>query len=364
MGNGVTSIGGDAFRYCTSLSSIVIPDGVTSIGSSAFDNCTSLTSIAIPNSVTSIGNWAFGDCESLKFNEYSNGYYLGNNSNPYHVFIKVKNSSITSCNIHPSTKIIAYNAFNNCSSLTSVVIPDGVTEIGDYAFYKTSLTSIKIPDGVTRIGTYAFRYCTSLTAVYITDIAAWCGISFDADESNPLHYANKLYLNGELVTDLVIPNGVTEIGSYTFSGCTSLTSIKIPDSVTRIGTDAFRYCTSLTSITIGKGVTSIGDWAFSGCTSLTSITIGKGVTSIGGSAFSGCTSLSSIVIPNSVTSIIRDAFYNCTSLTSVIFEDATGWYVTKSYGVASGINLTLTNASQNAGYLNRTYDDYYWYKNK
>ena len=147
-----------------------------------------------------------------------------------------------------------------------------VTRIENKAFYNCkSLKSVTIPDSVTSIGKYAFLDCTSLTRVYITDIAAWCNISFNDCFSNPLFYAKNLYLNNNLVTALTIPDSVTSIGEGAFYSCTSLTSMTIPDNVTSISGCAFYRCTSLTSVTIGKGVKSIGEDAFYNCTSLKTV---------------------------------------------------------------------------------------------
>lgn len=163
---------------------------------------------------------------------------------------------------------------NYSSSIRTVEIANGVTSIGEYAFSDcSSLTSVTIPDSVTSIGEDAFSFCSSLNAVYITDLAAWCRISFGDDYRDPLFYAHNLYLNGELVTDLVVPDGVTSIGDYAFRDCSSLTSITIPDSVTSIGERAFVDCGSLKSITIGNSVTSIGEYTFGGCDAFLSITI-------------------------------------------------------------------------------------------
>ncbi|MBQ6979288.1 MAG: leucine-rich repeat domain-containing protein [Clostridia bacterium] len=207
------SIGNGAFRNCSSLTSITIPDSVTSIGNSAFSWCSSLKSITFDanSQLISIGYDAFECCSSLtsitipssgiviseslnnfpnlQYNRYSNGYYLGNNANPYVVLVKAKPNSITSCVISDSTKIIYHDAFRNCSSLTSITIPNSVTSIGKYAFYCSSLTSITIPDSVTCIGEGAFSGCGSLTSI-------------------------------------TIGSGVTRIGNFAFSNyCSSLASI-------------------------------------------------------------------------------------------------------------------------------------------
>ena len=219
---------------------------------------------------------------------------------------------------------ISHDAYYMNDYTGDVVIPAAVTyggktypvtQIWDHAFYRNaSVTSITIPSSVTYISWDAFYFCTGLTRVTITDLTAWCNMD---NQSNPLYYAQHLYLNDTEVTDLTIPDGITEIKNFTFAGCTGLKSVTIPNSVTSIGENAFEDCTELTTVSIGNSVTKIGPVAFDGCTSLTSVTLGNAVTTIGVDAFSGCTALTSINIPNSVTEIGSRAFDLCTSLTSV-----------------------------------------------
>ena len=244
--DGITSIGDYAFKGCWSLTGVVIPDGVTSIGDYAFEYCSALNDIVIPDAVTSIGDWAFDGCSSLK-----------------------------SLVIPDSVTSIGDYAFLNCSSLTGIVIPDSVTSIGDYAFdYCSFLSSIVIPDGVTSIGDYAFECCFSLSSIVIPD-----GVTSIGDGA---------FYECDSLRSVVIPNSVTSIGICAFSGCKSMTDIVIPNSVTSIGDNAFEGCWSLTGIVIPDGVTSIGEFAFSGCGSLRSVVIPDGVTFIGDYAFEGC----------------------------------------------------------------------------
>lgn len=194
-----------------------------------------------------------------------------------------------------------------------------VTSIGENAFsYCTSLTSVTIPESVKSIGNAAFYRCVALTSVYITDLASWFNIQFHEDEfSNPLTYAEHLYINNQEITDLVIPDGFTNIGARAFYGFRSLTSVFIPNSVTTINDFAFCNCSNLKSVNIPNSVTSIGVYAFNWCKELTTIDIPNSVISIGHNAFYNCTGLTSVTIPNSVTSIEMGVFADCTNLTSV-----------------------------------------------
>ena len=221
-----------------------------------------------------------------------------------------------------------------------------VTSIGNEAFLYCSVTSVTIGNSVESIGERAFDGCSGLTSVHISDIAAWCNIDFVSRYySNPLYYAHHLYLNGEEVKDLVIPNSVTSIGSSAFSGCSGLTSVTIPNSVESIEYGAFYDCSGLTSVTIGNSVTSIGDLAFCGCFGLTSVTIGNSVTSIGNDAFCGCYGLTSVTIPNSVTSIGGEAFFGCFGLTSVTIGNSVESIGVNAFNGCSGLTSVTIGSS-------------------
>jgi len=208
----------------------------------------------------------------------------------------------------------------------AVVVPDAigglpVRTIGDYAFSdRADLTGVVIPDGVTSIGSYGFLGCTGLTSIEVAAGNAVYrsedGVLFNRSQTTLIQYP------GGKRGSYVIPNSVTSIGQEAFRGCMGLTSVVIPGSVTEIGWETFSGCTGLASVVIPDGVTSIGGGAFSGCTGLTSVVIPDSVTSIGDGAFSGCTGLISVVIPGSVTSIGDGAFYGCPGLTSVAIPNS------------------------------------------
>lgn len=283
---------GGAYMRAVTIPSTVMYEGVeysvTGIGDYAFYRCSDLSAISIPNSVTNIGN----------------------------------------------------SAFQSCSGLTAITVPNTVTRIGSDAFYGcTALTSVTIGNSVNSIGSHAFYYCNKLATVNISDIAAWCKISFADDYANPLLCSRKLFLNGILVKDLVIPNSVTSISEMAFSYCFALTSVSIPNTVTSIGDLAFEGCTGLISVNIPNSVTNIGSRAFEACSKLTSIDIPNSMTSISSGAFSGCFNLISVNIPNSITSIDDNAFQGCYSMTSVSIPNSVtniGYYAFEGcYGISS-----------------------------
>ena len=282
----VTSIGDGAFRSCSGLTSVTIPNSVTFIGQWAFYNCSGLTSITIPSSVTSIGELAFSGC-----------------------------SGLTSVTIPNSVTSIGWAAFDGCSGLTSITFGNGVISIGDFAFSGcTSLTSITIPSSVTSIGTHPFFDCSGLQSIVVEK----GNTVYDSREdcNAIIKTSDNELISG--CTNSTIPNSVTKIGKSAFQNCKGLRSVRIPNSVVSVGQFAFQGCSGMTSITIPNSVTSIGSYAFRWCSGLTSITIPNSVTSIDEFVFYECSGLTSVTIPNSVTSIGRYAFDGCSGLTDVI----------------------------------------------
>lgn len=280
--NGITCIPDYAFYGCSALTNINLPINITEIGYYAFGKCSALTNITIPCKLTKIGTYAFYYCRNLKtvinlsnllitkgsnsqgnIAEYAdkvinapNGFIDGN-------FVWTETDGIKTLSGYfgdvdeltlPTTKHgecynIGDRVFQECLTLKRVTIPNCVTLIGNFAFYGcSSLTNITIPSTVTSIGNYAFDGCSQLCDLFITNIKSWCRVQFGNSSSNPLYHAKNLYLNGELVIGLTIPEGVTSINNYAFYGYNSLESIIIPKSVLSIGHSAFYGCKNLTDI--------------------------------------------------------------------------------------------------------------------
>ena len=357
--NGVTSIEDRTFNGCTGLASVTFGSGLTSIGYNAFNGCSSLISLTIPDSVASIENGAFNGCTGLT----SVTFHCQQIKSWFRDF-----SSIKEVTIGDEVTSIGEYAFYKCSGLTSLIIPNSVTTIGNYAFGGcTGLTSVTIGSGVTTIGSNAFQYCFSLKKVVVPDIASWCGITFGSKQANPLYYAHHIYSDDNTeITNLVIPESVTNVGEYVFSGCTEfktieafckkislddfsgcqlLESITVKNSTVTVGNEIFKGKKALKSVSftdcdifiresafygcgnlkiaeLRGGNIEIGESVFGSCQALKDLIVEGNIKTIERGTFSGCISLTTITIPDSVTSIGESAFSGCSSLSSITIPES------------------------------------------
>ena len=395
--NSLTDMKNRTFYGCTSLKEVTLPDGVIQLMGFNFTDCSALEKVTLPEGIIYIGNKAFYNCSTLTeltvwaitpptlgsdaFTGVSSSLVVkvpaeglpayqtadiwkdfslqGNGQAPFVVEnLKYRVTSQTENTVEvmgyqtaPTDALtipanVTYNevtytvtgikeqVFANCSALTSVSLPDGLTTIGNAAFeYCSSLATVSIGSGLTTIGNAAFANCTSLTGITLPDGLTTIG--------------NEAFFNCTSLTGITIPNtvtsigiaafrysglttanigsGLTTIGSSAFSNCTSLTGITLPDGLTTIGNSAFFNCTSLTGITIPNTVTSIGIAAFRN-SGLTTANIGNGVTTIGEEAFKDCSSLATVSIGSGLTTIGNNAFYACWALTQFNVDEANEAY--------------------------------------
>lgn len=370
----------EVFYGDTSLGKVVVPEGATQIGSKAFAQ-SSLEEIALPDSVQSISSDAFAGLSDLTISASEDsyaykwaveqGYISFENPVDFEYVISDGKCTITeyigtAAQVVIPSKIeeapvisIGDSAFEGCTSLTSIVIPEGVTTIGDFAFDDcVSLTSVILPKGLTSIGNDAFDLCVNLTSITIPEGVTTIGEdaffecynlesitlpnSLTTIGNNAFAYCNSLtsvtlpenlteikdcmFLSCYNLASVTIPNGITVIGAWAFEGCGSLTSIKLPVSLNTIEEGAFNGCDGLTSIVIPECVTTIGDTAFAYCDTLTSITLPDNLTTIGDSAFEYCESLESITIPKNVTALGKEVFGSCSSLKEINVASSNSTY--------------------------------------
>ena len=446
LGEGLKSIGRSAFENCIALTGVSMPADMESIGALAFKGCTKLASAALGNSLTLLGDSAFYGCSALQLVEL-----------PVTVS-SVGTRTFAGCSALNAVGLgnvstIGEAAFNGCSALTEIAIPNGVETLGNYAFYgcsslatvtlgtqersssslktigdyafaETAVKSVVLPDGVSTLGNYAFNKCASLATVSLgNSLTAIGDYAFsDCKKLESVTFGSALETIGERafasakisslvlpatvraigdwafynnpltaitfndglqsigsrafygvsVQTLNIPNSVTELGSYAFSGCKSLETVtigtgvtKISDytfntcsaltqiscpSVTEIGKNAFSGCSSLSDIPLNDKITSLGNYVFQSCTGLESAKIGGGVTSVPNYMFHGCTNLVNVELSEKVTSIGNSAFYNCKGLKSLpVTESITSIGTNAFYGCTSLTSVNLSDKVTSLG---------------
>jgi hypothetical protein len=350
ISSSVTIIEGGTFDSCSGLKSLTIPAGVPGIVDYTFFGCSGLRSMVIPNSVTNIGSFAFYGCSSLTNITFLGdapslgvgGVFTGVPATVYYWFgtagwgaafygglpAVALSNPLTFTTNNGAITITGYVGSN--LNVRNVVIPANlngypVTSIRDYAFNAcTSLTNVFVPNTMTNIGYFAFFSCPSLTNITVhpesVGYSSTNGVLFNKMQTTLVMCPKGLR------GSYAVPASVTNIGDYAFIQCDRLTNVVIGTNVTGIGNNAFQYCSSLTNVVIPDGVVSIGGSAFMFCSSLTSVVIPSSVTSIGGTAFTGCSSLTSVLIPNSVTNIGVNPFTSCTSLTNIAVDAANTAY--------------------------------------
>lgn len=319
--SGVTSIGDRSFWGFSSIKNVIIAESVTSIGYESFGRC-SFDSINIPNSIKVIGESAFKNCDNLTY-----------------------------INIPDSIKILSNYSFESCYSLTSVKTGKNVEIIGNHAFYGChKLATVYVSPNIKKICKEAFSNCNAITSVHIESVSAWCGIEFEYSstshsyKSNPLYYGANLYLNNEVVHDLIIPEGVESINRCAFINCKGIESVHIPKSMKRIGkwnsvgnvyiSDLTSWCNIdfegyfggpnlylndhlISDLIIPNSVSSISNYAFWGFKCIKSLSIPNSVTTIGRGTFGSCTGLRYVEIPNNVLTIGKEIFAGCCNIKKI-----------------------------------------------
>lgn len=323
------------------VTELVIPENITKIANYSFIGYKGLTSVTIPEGVTEIGIYAFAKTDIAEIVIPSTV-----KSMRYAFFGTSNLSDIT---FTQGLKAIPESAFNGCSGLTSITIPDFVTDIKSSAFYNcASLETVYIGSGINKMESSAFSDCENLKDVYIESISSWLGITFSGSTSNPLYYAENLYVNGVVLEELNVPETVTVIKDYAFYNYAKLSKVTLPQGITKLGDHAF-YKSSVKEIFIPKTVTSIYR-PFGSNEVLEKVVFEAGISKITYYAFESCKALTSVVIPEGVTEIAYDAFYNCVKLQNVVLPQSLvtiGNYA--FYGCDSIIEIVIPDAVTNIG---------------
>ncbi len=348
----VKHIGYQAFMNCTALEEVIFEEGsqLESIDDEAFKGCEELKNITISDGIKSVGSGAFEGCKDLKFNEYGNVGYLGCEENPYVLLVCATHKSITSCKIHKDTRVFCEEAFRGCSYLAEALFEEGgrYTSLSERMFNGcTSLSSVSIPNNVTELGGDIFINCTGLKSVTLPKVIKctssvfengvtlyyngtlddWCRLELTGEDCvSPAINAAQVFLKDSSnhyysPKEIKIPNTITEIQNGQFLGFDTLTSVVIGENVKSIGDSAFEALPLLESVTIGSEVKYVGENAFNGCSALKTVTLAENskLEEIGENAFYGC-SMEELVLSGNLKKIGMGAFYECEQIKEVYIQ--------------------------------------------
>ena len=357
----VVAIGISAFLHCDNMRSVTIPDSVVRIGGLAFSKCYALEHVTLGRGIREIDFSPFSFCEKMIYNKYKNGYYVGNEENPYLALVSMASEDTETVTIHPDTVVVCGSAMESCNSLRELVFPDGVVSIGSFALsYCSSLETVYIPESVESIGNMAFQRCDSLLNIVVSDksphFKSVDGSLFSHDGTRLIKYAAA-----QIVSSYRIPNGVLIIEDFAFENAKQLTEVVLSDSVEEIEHSAFIHCENLRNIQLGNSLKTIGGQAFGFCSSLTAITIPDSVEELSYSVFSYCDNLESAIIGSGVIQLDKRIFVDCDALSEVTFRDPDGWKVKMAFSFRSE-KVDLSDPRKNADYLTDEYCEYYWRK--
>lgn len=319
----LTAIGRNSFDGCSSITAVEFNEGLTTLGSYSFNNCTALKSITIPSTLTTFEVSVFFGCDALERVEVSD-------------LTSWCSLSFNDASSNPTS--LAKHLYVNGEEITALDIPEGVSELKPYVFAGlASVTEVTVPASVKTIGANAFYGCSGIKAVNTPDLAAWCDIDFGKSTSNPVSQCKVLKVNGELLSEVTVPEGATTVKQYVFYNCSSISKITFPSTLTSLGNYAFYNCTGLEQIELPATLTTVGNAAFAGCSGLKSIVIPEAVTSLPTNMFQNCKALESVTLPSELVSIGKNVFFNCSKLGAIKFPASVKTIEQKSFQNCSAL---------------------------